>query len=624
VWILLIGAIIAIGIERRFWKNEVRRAVVTAFAQPNSPSGSEATSIHVSGRAAVLAQLERGDAEEAGRIAQAEDLARNFHPDEFEDAAKQAVRIPLRYRSAYLSALAAHWAKSDPKSALDFASGIKDGAMRSSAISAALDQWIGAEREVALSWILQEIQGKAGQFAWPAVGVLQKRDPVAALAFIDSLPTMHARPYSYQGFFEAWTKADPEAASRAALAMKPGENRSASIGYVADAWAATNPEATLQWAKQIPELRLRDEVTERALVTWSEKNPEAALRWMNQLDDERFRKRMEMQAWNSWAARDFDGARRAAVALPAGEQRNEMLRTLALQRVYQNIPSALEVMQGLPESMQPGVLRDMVQRMSRMEIHNHQEVCELVLRLPIGEDRTRALSEVSSQWATDTPEAVAQWLQQNCSPTELRNTLPSVAGAWAANDPDAAMTWARGITDEAIRGWAVSRVVMSIADKKPERAAELFANVLPVDLRQYAAGTLAMSWSSRDATAAARWAESLPPGGGQEEALRSVASAWAKLDYVRAADWLQRLPAGGGRDVAVIQFTNTLADTDPEGAITWATTVADSAKRAQHVEGLAGRWLSFDKQRAQQWIAETNQLPPEVKARLLLGKGSGR
>jgi hypothetical protein len=571
-----------------------------------------------------LAQLERADVEEAGRIAQAEDLARSFQPGEFEDAAAQAVRIPLRYRSAYFSALAAHWAKSDPKAALAFASGIKDGAMRASAISAALDQWIGAEREVALSWIQQDIQGKAGPYAWPAIGVLQKRDPVGALAFINSLPSTHVRPYSYQGFFEAWTKADPEAATRAALAMKPGENRSASIGYVAGAWAAINPEATLQWARQIPELRLRDEVTERALLAWSAKDPEAALRWIDRLDDERLRKRMEMQAWNSWAARDFDGAHRAAVALPEGEQRNEMLRTLALQRVYQNIPSALEVMQGLPESMQSGVLRDMVQRMSRMEIHNHQEVCELALRLPIGEDRTRALREVSSQWATDTPEAAAQWLQQNCSPTELRNTLPSVAGAWAANDPDAALTWAKGITDEATRGWAMRRVMMSTAEKKPERAAELFADVLPAGLRQEAAGILAMSWSSRDVTAAARWAESLPSGGGQEEALRSVASAWAKLDYVRAADWLERLPAGGGRDVAVIQFSNTLADTDPEGAITWATSVTDSAKRAQQVEGLAGRWLSFDKQRAQQWIAETNQLPPEAKARLLGGKVPGR
>jgi hypothetical protein len=74
----------------------------------------------------------------------------------------------------------------------------------------------------------------------------------------------------------------------------------------------------------------------------------------------------------------------------------------------------------------------------------------------------------------------------------------------------------------------------------------------------------------------------------------------------------------------VIQFSNTLADTDPEGAITWATTVTDSSKRAQQIEGLAGRWLSFDKQRAQQWITETNQLPPEVKTRLLGGKGPGR
>jgi hypothetical protein len=61
--------------------------------------------------------------------------------------------------------LAAHWAKSDPKAALAFASGIKDGVRRNSAISAALDQWIGVEREVVLSWIQEDLQGTAGKYA---------------------------------------------------------------------------------------------------------------------------------------------------------------------------------------------------------------------------------------------------------------------------------------------------------------------------------------------------------------------------------------------------------------------------------------------------------------------------
>src|SRR5437870_3728936 len=59
-------------------------------------------------REMLFAELERGEAEESGRIVQTEDLARSFGPSEFQEAAAQAQRVPLRYRKAYLTALAAH------------------------------------------------------------------------------------------------------------------------------------------------------------------------------------------------------------------------------------------------------------------------------------------------------------------------------------------------------------------------------------------------------------------------------------------------------------------------------------------------------------------------------------
>ena len=76
----------------------------------------------------------------------------------------------------------------------------------------------------------------------------------------------------------------------------------------------------------------------------------------------------------------------------------------------------------------------------------------------------------------------------------------------------------------------------------------------------------------------------------------------------------RRCPRG-----AVSAFTERAVGTDPEGAATWAATIADAKMRATEVERITGKWLRQDKAAAAQWITRNPALDDATKQRLLRG-----
>jgi hypothetical protein len=572
-----------------------------------------------SDRAAQFEALARAGNEEEEREVQARALARSFQPGEFGIAVEQSVRIPLYYRRAYLSALAAHWASSDPKAALEFASGLEDAGMRSEAIRAALEEWLDRRQEEALKWIHDETPGKAGPYTSVVIEVMQKRNPVRTLAFLNSLSTTGGLWESKKSFFENWVRSDVQAASKAAFELAPGDDRELSMKYVAAEWAKINPEAALAWIDQIPEYHVREQVRSDALTAWGSRDPMPAILWSEQMKDPGYRYSVQALLWRQWFGRDPKEATLMLVALPPSEIRTRGLKLSAQFRVRQDIPASLDLVNRLPEEDQIEALLNVIQELRSGVIQGDRAACELAMHLPPNGDRMAAVGDFCEKWAKSSPVEAAEWIQKNGTPAEICFVLPKISGAWARNDPEKALNWTNGLSDKQTRIEAIQRIVTSTSEREPRRAAEIYLNELQANERGNAGWILASNWIGRDAKAAARWAEMLPEDANRDQLLGTVAGSWYYRDFEAAATWVKRLSPGTGRDAALIGLSHVMARKDPEGSISFASMIGDSSKREKQLTTLACNWLRGDSFAAKRWIAETPQLSPEMKTELLSG-----
>lgn len=275
-------------------------------------------------------------------------------------------------------------------------------------------------------------------------------------------------------------------------------------------------------------------------------------------------------------------------------------------------------------------------------------------------------------WAEHDRTAAAAWLA-SADPTARHQLSPGFAEAWAATDPARALSWCQ----ENLAGTSLTRAVSAIVEGAgPKRVAEtaaLVAAMEPSSARAAAAASVARQWfpslggtegpsgnrvvtpetlawlGSLDSVSLDRvlqreswsWATSDPstmadfllakadqPLGDWPELV--LARQWARQAPTQALEWTQRLPqqrALGTGGEAYAEWRSA----QPEAATRWlADLPADDPRRTEffrsHIRSLAydaratdqlAAMNPPDRARAQVLLQEMNDLPAEVRARLL-------
>lgn len=67
-------------------------------------------------------------------------------------------------------------------------------------------------------------------------------------------------------------------------------------------------------------------------------------------------------------------------------------------------------------------------------------------------------------------------------------------------------------------------------------------------------------------------------------------------------------------------FAQQVTARDPEGAVSWAGTIADETRRRKTLERVARDWLERDRNAATEWIRSTPLLTEEARQRMLGNK----
>ncbi len=256
-----------------------------------------------------------------------------------------------------------------------------------------------------------------------------------------------------------------------------------------------------------------------------------------------------------------------------------------------------------------------------------------------------------------------------------------IAGEWAKQDPAAAMSWAAGLKTNSEA--AMTSVISEVAKGDPKKAAEMAAG-MEGEARGGAYETIARQWGSKNFAEAETWANGLPADQragamaaaieglaqsspelaaaeiekmtdptARRNAIPAVAKNYARMNVEGSIDWLGSIDDDGAKreamrevmpiwaaqnDAAALSFiksqTSPAVKDRAAEAYVWSNRTSSAAQLAE-VAGLianegararmtgivAARWMQEDSVAATQFINGNASIPPNMKERLLDGRG---
>lgn len=542
------------------------------------------------------------------------DYSLSLGADAMAGAVNEAMQLPLTHRNMALGVLFARWAELDPEGAVKYAQLLPRSANAGFLRRTALTAWAEQDFDAALAWAQALEKGDARNDSLAAVaGQLAKRDPNGALKLIAENFSGRDAANAYDNVFSTWAETDFAAAYAAAQSLTDPGMRTRAMRAALNQRVESDPRGVLDALREAKTSELRWDIGNRALTRWLERDlaaardyalalpagemrdqgllavaremgrrdPRSALDWLRELPDTASRDDAIQAFFNTWAGADSKAALEGARALPEGRMRDNALSQLAQSLVDTDLSAAL------------GILKE----------------------LPAGDTSGNAFQQVAWRWARTDPKGAAEWFIENASDNN-RWAIGQIVNEWARSDPGSALKWASALPDgHEQKGNLVGQVIGNLVRSSPEQAVEQFAKLTPQQ-QASAANNVAANWAWRDPRAAAGWAMGLKNEDARSNAAGNIAGTWANRDPAAAARWLETMPAGATRDSAVRSFASTAARTDPEGAVAWALTIGDGGKRDGALQDVVGNWARKDREAATQWVQTTTAISPELKGRI--------
>ena len=327
------------------------------------------------------------------------------------------------------------------------------------------------------------------------------------------------------------------------------------------------------------------------LTRWVRHDPAAALRWLAG----------ETQAdASSWfdalwhlAKNDSVMAQSLLATLQAHPDIPRNQASLAELFSYWGARDSDAALQWLAKIQDASLRAQMLEKASRSPDLDHPEKgLPFALARADSRDRTLALSNALSEWATRAPSAALAWIHQH------------------ADDP--------GVKAATVQTHAA--ILATIALTEPATAIAEYQALQDPQTKIAARRTISDAWAKTDPGAAHRWRMSqneafgYPPYDGDSR----IFHAWSRQDPVAALRWAEQVAEPYSRGI----YLKSLATSGVEAAPRAATAdlyaqLADPALRLEYVTKHLRDWLAKDRPAAKAWLEKSDALTAEQAAALL-------
>jgi RNA polymerase sigma factor (sigma-70 family) len=250
--------------------------------------------------------------------------------------------------------LARSWATVDLAAARQWAGNLDDPEERETAMMQVGDVWGESDPAAALAYASAHTK-ESWQSAWlyTAAKALAEKDLAAALRAADRQEP-GARDAVLTAALATWGKSRPEEAAVAALAAAKEATNLDSYTWVLHAiargWTLKDPRAAAAWSLEAAKILPAAPVFVSVGAAWAESDPAAALEWAQSVPSAGDRTRILSGAAVALAPKDLDLARRVALSLEPGNDKDGTLRSIASIWAKSSPESAMAWCRTLPDS----------------------------------------------------------------------------------------------------------------------------------------------------------------------------------------------------------------------------------------------------------------------------------
>lgn len=404
-----------------------------------------------------------------------------------------------------IGSVASEWAIDDPAKAAERLAKLPVG-MQAGGVASIAKVWAGKDGPAALAWAQSLTDPNQKKLALAAVaGGLAAKDPVAALASLQFMDPK-SRNSGLASVFGTLADLDFDSALERASSLSDPVDREIALKVISGGGNDFDgePFTTYNYFS-----RSAEQLNKLLAKIPSGENRQRAL---NQLGDQLSYGSMEEaeSILNSYSL----------------EERQQLQRGM-LDKLGEDDPRrALEVLRSLPSGqIGSDIEREILGNLARMD---PDAALSASLASTSSDARSAGVSDVFAQLAQTDPESASRRLASlKAGSPEHGIALTSLTSQWASQDPEAARDWVAGLKGVE-QSRAFDALVPAMADSNPKLAAETlgtYLNSSPVEVSDElnsAAATIVSRWSRIDPQAAEAFVESLPAGKARDYALSQM------------------------------------------------------------------------------------------------------
>jgi len=287
-------------------------------------------------------------------------VAREWSKQDLSAAAEWVRQIPTFFRD-FVARMGAEWAAEQPKEVAEVVLKWPDDSRRQVVTRGVCEAWAKKDPAAALAWMEALPVGEtrkgalkgvaigwsqvdaAGSRAWAEkitdenekkeakhyiIHGLARSRPQEAIAYLKTFPNGESDLNLIYCLGKEWALVDVAAAADWAKSLPAGSVQESGCQAVVRQWVYEDAVRAADWAENIPDKQSRILAAKAVMELWVDQNPSEALAWARQIKDPERQLEILIPAVRTWARSDLPGALHWANHLPDGKQKTEILGQL--------------------------------------------------------------------------------------------------------------------------------------------------------------------------------------------------------------------------------------------------------------------------------------------------------
>ena len=527
------------------------------------------------------------------------------------------IKDPFR-RRAFRAALLAEWATTNPQAALAFLREKDSGN-----VTQFLREWLRLDPQAAISGLLAGDE-KTRVNLRGVLDEIAKLAPARLAEVVSALPETNS-PWetTAQDAFAIFALKDP-AAARAAAESVRGPLRGQALAGIAKTWAEKDGPAAFAWAQLLPAGGVRDATLKALLLGWAKSDPAAALDKIDLVPPDAplnsIGSDTGARVLHEAAAKDWDATVTWLREHP-GKLGFQSLNGLMSELSHRLGVDPAGTMRSLAQSGLPALAQVFGNSVLNEGYAQHDAIWQWLDGQPANDFTKGARSSLLNAMAWKEPDTALAYLDKIPDTAENRELLQNGTRSLlnGGSQMDRFEDLLAKISPK-LRPYLIETAFsFGLANPNGNSGIDPVKwlprlNELPAEQRTNAIGGLARGWAISDPQGAVAWASSLADPSQHDSAISSVAMTWANTDIYESSLWINSLAPGQTRDVAVQGLVNAITQSSPEAAWAWALSVQTPQTRMNALSMAYMGLTQKDPAIARQFLQNAKISPAEASA----------